>query len=141
MPKKTVCFCSPGSCKYPDIEAFHVFQTRKTDECHFCQLLPAHTLIQTHSHTNTGSDQRRGSTNSCFILAASTKRRVNAQKWRTGRWNFPGRSQSGPGSTQTFFRVTHARDSIDARVGGACVLNINRQRQRCSRVLLLDENG
>lgn len=33
----------------------------------------------------------------------------------------------------TFFRVTHNRDSIDARAGGACVLNINRQRQRRSR--------
>lgn len=74
MQKKIVHFLSPGSCKYPDFEAFHLFQTSETDECHLCQLLSAHTLIQTHSHTHTGSDQCRRLHTLLFYFGCVDKR-------------------------------------------------------------------
>lgn len=37
---------------------------------------------------------------------------------------FRGCSQSALRSVQTYFRVTHARDSIDARAAGWCGLKI-----------------
>lgn len=53
--KQTVHCHSPASCKYP---TFHLFPNQRT---WWMSPLPAavgpHTLIQTHSHTHTGSDR------------------------------------------------------------------------------------
>lgn len=95
--------------------------------------LPA--AASTHNHTNTLTHThalgqiRADGLHTVFILAASRRRRAHAQIWRKGGGTFRSAGQSAPGSTQTFFRVTHVRDSIDARAGGACVLNIIQQRR------------
>lgn len=127
-------FHSPVSCKYPDFEVYHLFQTSKTDECHLCQLLSERTLIQTHSHTHTGSDQCRRIHTLLFYFWLRRHKGVSMTiHGEQGSGTFRVASQSASGFTQTFFHVTHARDSIDARDGGASVLNINRQRQQSSR--------
>lgn len=58
-----------------------------------------------------------------------------------GGGTFRVAGQSALGSTQTFFRVTHVRDSIDAKAGGACVLKINQNDSAAHVGLLLDEKN
>lgn len=99
-----------------------------------------HTHSFKHIHTHTLGQTNAGeSTHSCFILAASTKGGSLPKHGERGGGTFRVVSQSAPGLAQTFFRVTHARDSIDARVGGACVLNINQNDSGAHVGLLLDE--
>lgn len=113
-------FHIPGSCKYPDFEGFHLFPTR------WMSPLPAAVRKHTHSNTLThaaGQTSAGGSMLSCFILDAEAEAGL-CPNMVTGRWNVPGREPISVAFDITLLRVTHARDSIDARAGGACVLNI-----------------
>lgn len=133
ISKQIVHFHSPDSGKYPDLEAFHLFQTSEAAEFHLCRRLSAHTLIQTHSHTHTGSSQRRRLHTLYFILAAAAGRRVCAQTWWTGRWNVPGRrpisvapdTDVPPCDARTGFHWRKSRGSVRPKY--------SRQRQRRSR--------
>lgn len=129
---QTVLFHLPGSCKYPDFVAFHLFQTSETDECHLRQLL-SHTHSNTFTHTHWVKPTQEAPYTPALFWLRRQKGGSMPKKGERGGGTFRVGSQSAPGSTQTFFRVTHGRDSIDARAGGACVLNINQQRQRRSR--------
>lgn len=83
-----------------------------------------HTHSFNHTHTHTlGQTDAGGSTHSCFILAASTKRRANAQKWWTGRWNVPGRQPISvwlgtdvlPCDARTGFHWRKSRGSVHSK--------------------------
>lgn len=98
--------------------------------------LPAAVRTHTHSKTFTHTHWFRPTQEAPHTLVLFWLHRqkggpmpINGEQ---GGGTFRVSSQSASGSTRTFFRVTHARDSIDARVGGACVLNINRRLQRRS---------
>lgn len=100
----------------------------------FCLLLSLRTLIQTHSPAHTPGQTDAGSLHTLlFYFGCVDKRRDMPKHGERGGGTFRVTGQSAPSSARTFFRVTHTRDSIDARGRGACVLNINPRRQRRSR--------
>ncbi len=104
---------------------------------------PAAVSTHTHSNTFTHTHWVRPTQEAPYTLVLFWLRRQKGgslpKNGERGGGTFRVAGQSAPRSTQTFFRVTHARDSIDARAGGACVLNINRQRQRRSRGAITGE--
>lgn len=87
-----------------------------------------HALIQTHPRARTGPHERRRLHTLLFYFGCvDTRGGLVPKHGARGGGTFRVSGQSAPRARRTFFRVTHTRDSIDARAGGACVLNINPQ--------------
>lgn len=140
ISKQTGHFHSPGSGKYPDFEAFHLFQTSATE-----QMWPLPAAVSTHTHSVTLTHTHwvaPAQAAPCSLVLFWLRRPEGGtlpKYGEQGGGTFRIASQSAGRSRQTVLRVTHVRDSIDARAGGACVLNISGNDSGAHVGILLDE--
>ena len=85
-----------------------------------CSETDPHSSTHTDIHTHSGSHRQTPSASHTLVLFWLRRRKGGSVPiyGERGGGTFRDAGQSAPRSAPTFFRVTHVRDSIDARAGG-----------------------